>query len=267
MHIFGWLIIIGVLFGLGIVLKNKYLNQQTQAATSLEESDASVATAPSGFARLTTELKNRVQTFRNGSGKKSPQQRASLFRQWANQAFTSEPEIQQWLEMLSDDQITVLCEHLEEFCRDMGFELNWLLEGQVALKSELAKGLTNIVRLYSQASYQAVHIQEEVGTFRIYHEYMQDPQSRANRELGEHLFGKLLEQGKSPIKISEHLAASPRKRQQQITETLQRLASDEPQTLHQTVKLVQLDRAMAQLNGQAPVNGSAPTEKANAGAA
>ncbi|MEZ4678302.1 MAG: hypothetical protein R2932_29215 [Caldilineaceae bacterium] len=271
MHLLTWVIIIAILFVLGLVLKRTPLAQQAQ----VEQPDGSEAASPMaqlGLARFTNNVRGRVQALRNGLVGTAQDPMVTQFRAWAPQAFAKHPAIQQWLAALTDEQIAALTDHLSKFCHDMGFELTWLLETRVSPTPSLLEGLTDIVRLYSRASYQAVHLQEEVEIFRIYYDFLQNPKSRANRELGEHLFGKLMEQGKSPVKISEHLAASARKRQAQILNTIQQIVAEDPQTFSTTLKSVLLERAMAHDNGQAistnnTANGTVRTSTAKAGAA
>lgn len=264
MHLYLWVILIALLFGLGLVLKRTWLAQQATEEQPNED-EPSTPGEQSRLTQLTNSVLERVQALRNGLAGKEQDTAVAQFREWAAHAFGREPEIQQWLSLLTNDQIMALTTHLREFCHDMGFELNWVWENQSSPNATLIEGLSEIVRLYSRASYQAVHLQGEVQLFRIYADFVQNPQSYANRELGEHLFGKLVEQGKSSVKISEHLAASTPKRQQHILDTIQEAADTDPQAFTVILKSVLAERTMAEVNGQAtdstgtnPVNVATP---------
>ncbi|MCB0183751.1 MAG: hypothetical protein KDE31_05780, partial [Caldilineaceae bacterium] len=224
MHILPWVFLIALLIGLGIVLKRAWLAREAEAATPEASDPASTETPKDFAAQMKGLFQERLQGLQRAWGREDQADTVARFREWAAKNFTANPEVRQWLAALTDDQITALTTHLRAFCHDMGFELTWLLDRRLTQNKGLTQGLTQIVTLYSCASYEAVMLQEEVESFRIYHEYIQNPQSRANRELGEHLFGKLVEQGKGTVSISAHLSASPRKRQQQIVETIQHVA-------------------------------------------
>ena len=193
--------------------------------------------------QMAGSLRTRAQELwgRVGGGQNQPAS-ADTFRTWLTESLAAEPELRAWVTTFSDEQAEALAEHLADFCRNMGFELEWLLNGVTDENHRLSEGLLQINLHYVRASYQAVMLHEEVALFRAYHGYLQDPMSRANREFGEHLFGKLVEQGMSEIRLSEHLAASPRMRQQQILQVIQRTAMEHPQTLANTFRTVLNER-------------------------
>ncbi|HRW06377.1 MAG TPA: hypothetical protein P5121_14835 [Caldilineaceae bacterium] len=250
MHILPWVLLIALLIGLGMFLKRTWLAQQAAAATAEESDPASTEVAKGFAAQMKGMFQERVQGLQRALGREDQVDTVALFREWAAQNFTANPEIRHWLTALTDEQIGALTTHLQAFCNDMGFELTWVLDRRLKSNTELTQGLTQIVTLYSRASYEAVKLQEEVESFRIYRDYIQNPQSRANRELGEHLFGKLVEQGKSTVSISSHLAASSRKRQQQIVETIQHVAVNEPKAFNSLLKTVLYERMQTQLATQ-----------------
>lgn len=255
MHFYTWVIVIAILLGSGVLLRRIWGVQKEDREASETVTDASDAQAGLA-AQAINSLRGRLHNLRNSLDGAQPENEVTQFRDWAASAFSDVPEIEGWLAALADEQIAALAEHLTEFCRDMGFELSWLLEGEVDQNPELMEGLAQIVLLYSRASYQAVTLQEEVEIFRIYHRYMESPRSRANREMGEHLFGKLVEQGMCDVTISEHLASSNRKRQQQIVETIQRTAREHPQMFRSTLKAVLIERTMPETEADStPLNG------------
>lgn len=242
MHFYTWAFIIVLLIITGVILKRAWLARQADENAPEQAGDQQAAEIGI-VAQLTHTLQNRIEGLRNGFGG-TEQDIAAQFREWAADAFTTAPDIQTWLDTLSDEQIMALAEHLSEFCRDMGFELSWLLNNQMAQNPELMQGLTQIVLHYNQASYQAVALQGEVEIYRVYNDLVQNPKNRANRELGEHLFGKLVEQDLSDVTIAEHMAASTHQRQQQILETIQRIATEHPQVFNNTLKTVLIERTM-----------------------
>lgn len=271
MHIYTWVIVIVLLMALGWVLKRTWLAQERDgdtsepATASADEAMNALAAEEEGLAtQLTSAVRQRIQGLRARIGGAADSDTIVQFREWSGDAFGTEADIQHWLATLNDEQIRALTDHLAEFCNDMGFELEWLLNRDIAQNADLKEGLSQIVRLYSRASFEAVKLQEEVETFRIYHNYMENPQSRANRELGEHLFGKLVEQGMSSVSISEHLAVPSRQRQQQIVETIRHSAVEDPKAFNATLKTVLVERTLAHVNGTVQaVNGTAEAQSGN----
>lgn len=255
MHIISGAIVIALLFGLGLVLKRVWLERK-QASVAEGEEAASTdehGTNNSGFStQLVGVVQSRWQQLRRGLGSEEENDEITQFRTWVTTAFTDDPDLVPWLTTLSDEQLGALLQHLRTFCLDMGFEVSWLFDGQLMQNDELRRALTQIVYRYHRASYEAVQIQGEVELFRIYHDLMKNPQSRVNRELGEHLFGKLVEQKATTISISEHLAASTRVRQKQVVETIQQVAVTDPKLLDATLKTVLWERTAGLMNG-API--------------
>ncbi|MEZ4663367.1 MAG: hypothetical protein R2911_37970 [Caldilineaceae bacterium] len=262
MHILLWVIVIILLIGLGRVLKRRWVIQPEQADSPDESTAATPAERPGVAAHLTGAVQDRLHGLRSRLGRPKEPPIVPQFRQWADDAFARDGEMQQWLAALTDAQIGALTDHLAAFCQDMGFELSWLLEEQPMQNKELQQGLTQIVLLYCRASFEAVQMQEEVQILHIYREYMQNPQSRSHRELGEHLFGKLVEQGMSTISVSEHLAAPARIRQQQIVDAIERSAEREPRKLRMLLKSVLIERALPNVYPEAAAVKANGTAKA-----
>ena len=241
MHFYSWVIVIALLILLGSGLKRAWFARQENGEGAEEGTDAPQEQA--GLAeQWTASLFTWIEGLKTRFSGTPQADTTTLFRDWAVASFTSDREIQGWLASLTDEQIGALAEHLAEFCRDMGFELSWLLENQSAQNPDLMEQLGQIILLYSRASYQAVTIQEDVEFYRIYHDLIQNPKSRANRKLNERLFGQLVEQGMSDVTISEHLASSERKRQQQILETIQNAAKAHPQVFNRILKTVLMEQ-------------------------
>lgn len=173
------------------------------------------------------------------------------FRQWMAQSFTKEPELRGWLAGLSDEQLNALTAHIDAFAREMGFELTWLLDQETVQLPTLTQSLTCVVVDYCRACRNSVNLQEELEVYKTIRHYQQAPHSQPNRIFGEALFGKLLEQGLTSIKVAEHLALPPKERYQQVVATVQQVAADKPIILQKLVKEIVFSRNGASLNGSA----------------
>jgi len=245
MHLLASTIVIGLLFVVGIVL-TRILIDEPEVAN------------PDVTTNITGSLRSQYQNMRHGitnqldewgivASHGTKEKNVARFRTWANGAFDQKPEIQSWLGALTDEQLGALSEHMSEFCRDMGFELDWLVSGQLTPEPELEQGLADITNHYTQASYRAVALQQEVDLFRTYQSYIRNPKSRTSRELGSQLFGSLVEQGIGNVSAEKHLASSVREREQQILETIQQAEAEQPQALNRALRHV--------LFGSSPDNG------------
>jgi len=215
-------------------LKDRVARQVLGAAQNLNGSEPQPANSePTGLSamttRLTQQVTSKVQEFREETDG-GDVDTVDTFRSWIDSAFDENPEIRQWLGSLSDEQLEAYTSYLADFCQDMGFELEWLFDANIAREPELAKALEKIVLQYSQASYQAVSTQQEIMAFKALSDYLQNPVSRQNLPLSQKVFGKLIEQGLTPINISDHLSLSNRERKEQITQTIQTIAQEYPES-------------------------------------
>lgn len=249
MTFFAWLLLILVLGGVGLWLRRDW------EARRLAEAQAQTATETAASDHLSTAfldpLRARVAHL---FGAQQPPLGAT-FRQWVMQAFEKEPELRAWLAGLSDEQLNALATHIDAFAREMGFELAWLLDQEMAQQPTLTQSLTRVVVDYCRACRNSVNLQEELEVYKTIRHYQQAPHSQPNRALGEALFGKLLEQGLTPIKVADHLALPERERYQQVVATVQQVATDKPVILQKLVKEVVFHHNGTSMNGA--VNGAA----------
>ncbi|MEZ4556979.1 MAG: hypothetical protein R2854_11135 [Caldilineaceae bacterium] len=238
------LLIVLALFILGIVLKRRWRADETAPAEADE------------FAQMAAHLRTRAESLFQGLNDKQPAPDARQFRAWAALTFADARQIRAWLDALSDDQIGALTGHLDGFCRDMGFELVWLLDDRLADMPQMGARLSQVAELYIRAAFQAVAVQGEVDIFRVRQRLLAEPQNRADRKLREQLFGKLVEQDLSDVSISAHMAASAQDRQRQISAAIQHAASAHPHALDAAIKAVLMERAAAAATApQATTNG------------
>lgn len=243
-----WLLIILLLGAAGFWLKrdSEARLAQQQALATVEETATNQERTASP-----TVLRDRVaQLF---GTQQAPM--GAKFRGWMTQAFEKEPELRSWLAGLSNEQLNALTTHINAFAQEMGFQLGWLLDQEVAQQPALAQALTRVVVDYCRACRNAVNSQEELEVYKAIRQYQQAPHSQPNRALGEALFGKLLEQGLTPVKVADHLALPERERHQQVVVSVQQVATEKPIVFQKLVKEVVFHRNGASLNGA--TNGAA----------
>jgi hypothetical protein len=240
MTFLSWIIIIG-LIGVG----GLWLTRQWEARQQAKQTADMAATTPDATLEPNTlaTLPSPTVVLRNGFANLKTTLRgapqlplAPKFRAWMALALNAEPALNSWLSTLSDEQMNVLAHHIDAFAHEMGFELTWLLDQEMAQYPALTKALTSVVVDYCQACRQSVIIQEELEAFRVLRQYLLNPNSTQNREFGQALFGKLLEQGVVPIKVADHLALPDRERRQQIATAIQQAAREKHGTLQRILK-------------------------------
>lgn len=218
MTLFTWILIIGILLLVGNWL-TRYWERRQQATTTEQ---ATPEATPNLVNTYTTALRAQLATMQaNILGRKQPE-KAAKFRMWIA-TLTIDANVQQWLMTLSDEQLEALLAHITPFAHEMGFELSWLLDQEVAQQPTLARALTTVIGDYCRACYHAVELQEELEVYKALRAYEQNPQSAQNRQFGQAIFGKLMEQGLTSIKVADHLALPEQQRHQQIAETIQQI--------------------------------------------
>ncbi|MCE7984929.1 MAG: hypothetical protein DYG89_27465 [Caldilinea sp. CFX5] len=245
-----WLLIILALGAVGLWLKRDWEARRRAAEEPSADKTAEGNNRPSA-SPLAPLREGVAQLF----GAKQPRLGAK-FRQWMTPAFDKEPELRNWLAGLSDEQLDALTTHIDAFAQEMGFQLRWLLDQEMAQQPALAQSLTRVVADYCRACRHSVNLQEELAVYKTIRQYQQAPQTQPNRALGEALFGKLLEQGLTPVKVAEHLALPEKERRQQVAATIQQVAADKPLVLQKLVKEVVFHHNGASANG-AGMNGAA----------
>lgn len=248
MTFLAWLLIVLALAGAGLWLKRDWEARQQAEEQGQAEKVAESRNQPNA-SPLTPLREGVAQLF---SAKQPPM--GAKFRQWMAPAFDKEPELRSWLAGLSDEQLDALTIHIDAFAQEMGFQLRWLLDQEVAQQPALAQSLARVVVDYCRACRHSVNLQEELEVYKTIRHYQQAPNSQPNRALGEALFGKLLEQGLTPVKVAEHLALPEKERRQQVATTIQQVAVDKPLILQKLVKEVVFHHNGASANGAAHHN-------------
>jgi hypothetical protein len=240
MSFVSWVILIGLLLLIGSILKRGWearmaVKQTLQEAATTPTENSPASDLPMQFMTAITGPINglRQQLFGH--------KQAELvipFRTWMEQALLGEPALRHWLATLSDDQLALFTKYIDAFCREMGFELSWLVNQDLRQNPALAQAVTQVVATYCRACQQAVVLQEELEAYKALRSYEQNPNAPRNRDFGQALFGKLLEQGLVSINIADHLALPERQRRREILLTIQKTASQKQEAFNQILKEV-----------------------------
>ncbi|MEM7130905.1 MAG: hypothetical protein AAF702_31580 [Chloroflexota bacterium] len=253
MNFYGWSILITVLIVVGYELRRRWTLHQSEVAGEIGAQTESASFADD----ITNKLRENIQSV---AALFTPDpDLSSDFHAWANESLTDDKEIQAWLATLTPEQMSAFVSHLRKFCKDMGFDVAQLIQGDMAQYPDLVNGLTRIVSQYSRISYEAVGLNDDVEIFRAYHQYLQNPTSRENRIFGQTLFSQLVDDGLASTDLSEHLTSSGQLRQQRVAETIRTVASNHPAHFSQALK-----RVLENQNGQGHVSVNGSAQKADA---
>lgn len=230
--LFTLIIIIGILLVVGKWLTTQWETRQQEMVSEQASNDANASL----FTTYTTAVRTRLSSVQANlfGPKQAPV--AAQFRLWLAASLGTEPALHHWLMSLSDNQLDALALHIARFTREMGFELNWLLNQEVAEQPALARALGAVVLDYCRACHHAVGLQEELEVYKALRHYTENPNSPQNREFGQALFGKILEQGLTSLKVADHLALPEPERRQQIVETINLLTVEKQAVLQRIVK-------------------------------
>lgn len=147
------------------------------------------------------------------------------FREWVTRDLNKEPELQSWLLTLSEPGSALLVQHLQSFCRELNFELAWLLDQQVSMSPELNGAIRDAIIDYCQACRKAVPVQKQAKLFVQYQRLLKSPTDKAQQELSRTLYANLAKQGLTPAPEATFIVATEAERQQQTLQIIQQTAT------------------------------------------
>ncbi len=177
-----------------------------------------------------------------------PKEMVAAFRTWAVATFADQPDCQQWLTGLSDEAVQVLAAKIADFCSDLGFEFDWLLEHKVDQAAALAARLQTIVVQYIEACYQACLFQDDVKVFQAWQDFTQHPYRKEQQALAQHVLEQLLDQGLAPAAAHSLLTAPEKEREIYVVQAVREAAEKRPDNFQAVLKAVVMNG-----NGITPV--------------
>lgn len=164
--------------------------------------------------------------------------RLQHFRNWADASFTDNRTLQQWLAQLPDEAIQAIIDKLLEFCFDMGFELDWVLEKKTAHGVVLTARLQEIVAQYVESCYEADLSQDDIYVFETWLNYNEAPFGKDQQVFAEHLLIQLIDAGVSPRASQSLLITPDKERDTYIHYALREAAQKDPDAFQSVLKNV-----------------------------
>ncbi len=188
-------------------------------------------------AQSTTETK-LARNWRAPWRRPRPIEKTQTFRAWAVTSFADQPALQHWLAALSDEAIQLLTAKLTDFCTDLGFEFDWLLDHKVDQEGTLAPRLQSIALQYIAACYQALLVQEDVKVFQTWLDFTEQPYRKEQQALAQYLLAKLLAQGLTPPAVQNLLTAPEKEREIYVVQAVREAAQKHPAAFRAVLKNV-----------------------------
>jgi hypothetical protein len=165
--------------------------------------------------RLTKYMKNIGDKLTG-----SKQETARKFQTWAD-GNIEDSDLKAWLTGLSPEAASALSAQLADFCVNLGFELDWLLEGNMNQDPEIKQEALAVVTAYCRACWNAAQSYTDFELFRLLQEIEQEPFARKRRDLGRRLFGELVKREMAASIPPELLLASEKERQEHMARAIQ----------------------------------------------
>lgn len=158
MRIILLLLVLGVLIYL--MLRSQQLENWWRQREGAEDGE------PSRFGRFRERTSQQLQTTWQRIRPEQPQPPTpEAFVAWAANSLTLDAETAVWFNSLSVDHLAVLTQFIDEFCESMGFELNWLLNEELADKPDLENTLTTVVKHYLEACRLTFAVRDDLLAF------------------------------------------------------------------------------------------------------
>lgn len=166
---------------------------------------------------------------------KKRKQLAPLLLDWAEQA--DKHGVGAWMRGLSTSDLNTLVKDVDLYARDMGFDLLWMLDGQID-DIALYDHVNQTVFKYVQSFYLASTFQDDMRLYTILVEFLNNMRSRRNRPKAEAIYRHLSINGAVPDADTEILFARRSKRIQYIEEVIRQTAQTNRDALKMAVREV-----------------------------
>jgi hypothetical protein len=198
---------------IALVVDRRMQAQRDSARNDEDQTDAVQEHGQPG--RLTKSMKNIGDKLTG-----SKQETARKFQTWAD-GNIEDSDLKAWLTGLSPEAASALSAQLADFCVNLGFELDWLLEGNMNQDPEIKQESLAVVTAYCRACWNAAQSYTDFELFRLLQEIEQEPFARKRRDLGRRLFGELVKREMAASIPPELLLASEKERQEHMARAIQ----------------------------------------------
>ncbi|MCE7984882.1 MAG: hypothetical protein DYG89_27225 [Caldilinea sp. CFX5] len=204
--------------------------------------DAMPDATPGAIARVATSVETLTAPARARVAQEFTQLRNSLdfnakqvdlaegFRTWATTALVEDEKVVRWLNALSPAANVAFTQQVAEFCREMGFELTALLNGELTQLPTAEQKARAIVLLYCRTNREAAFAQDEFDASKRLLAYLRAPTRKNNQRFGQNLYRKLAEHGLAQTPPIDVTKATDAEVHAQLLATIRQVAAQQPDT-------------------------------------
>lgn len=168
-------------------------------------------------------LQNYVSSVRNRLPGGKKYETAKQFQAFADATF-EDTQLKAWLTGLSPEAANALVEQLADFCYNLGFELQWLLDDTMNHDPEIKQEAITVVTAYCRACWNAAQSYSDFELFKLLKEIEQAPFARKHQDLGRRLFAELVRRDMAASVPTELFLASEKERQEHMARAIQQAA-------------------------------------------
>ncbi|MCB0062031.1 MAG: hypothetical protein KDE19_07945, partial [Caldilineaceae bacterium] len=143
----------------------------------------------SGASKWTTQLQGLLQPASTNEAL------SRQFQEWVKRELQKEQALQSWLLALPEPGFDLLTKHIADFCREMNFELEWLVAQELTVAPELEAAMKAVIVNYCTACQKAVPAQQQIQWFVTYRQLLQPQKNRQEQQFLQKLYAALTAQG------------------------------------------------------------------------
>jgi hypothetical protein len=232
------IIVLVVLFVVGAVVRRR-----RKRARTMDDSGATTTAVESVLStdRLSNTFSQARSSVQNVWAKRpwvSTRDLAPQMQQWIKRAFQDQPDIQQWLATLSEQQTHDLADQLVTFCLNLNIDPAWLVNDQLDRDARLKQAVTAIVTTYGQTLWQAVQLQPDIQTMHAWQAFDENPYGKQQQAFAQKIVVKLVEKGLTPALSPNLLLAAEPERQIYGVQAIRQAAEKQPEAFQAVLKEV-----------------------------
>lgn len=182
--------------------------------------------------------------------RKSQQKLANSFKDWLVEVAESENKsglqgiqgnlqaFNAWVATLSEDDLIGLTKNVAGYCKNLNFELVWLLDERLDRDPDMKTKLGPTVIFYSLSYWEASQIQEDIQAFIRFSAWEESPKRKKNQDLSHKLYTKLRDERLISEITNDVLMAPEKERYAYIVSSINQVAEEDMPALKRVLKSI-----------------------------
>lgn len=227
--------VIAVVVATIAIYYDRRAQERKQIASPQDQKSVEAKTTEGGEAapQKSNVMENMTGWVRRLTGNRQVESRR--FQEWAD-ANIKNHDLKEWIVNLSPEAAQALTEQVAEFCVNLGFELEWLLEGRLAQDPEIEAGAREVVVSYCSACWRATQEFADFELFKTMRAIEQNPFDRAHHGISRKLFAELVKADLAPSVPAELFVASERERQEHMTQAIRQASTSDREAFKRALR-------------------------------